>query len=140
MDLPLNFTRKKLIITILAISLTIWIIVNRPGRFGINRFGFIVYSAIPFPYVDLKIHTNGWPSLREKSHYLAYEEIEDLLKEKPEVIIIGIGYSNAVRVDERILEIEDPRIEVLNTAKAIARFNELKSKGIRVAAIIHSTC
>jgi len=71
MDLPLNFTRKKLIITILAISLTIWIIVNRPGRFGINRFGFIVYSAIPFPYVDLKIHTNGWPSLREKSHYLA---------------------------------------------------------------------
>jgi len=63
-----------------------------------------------------------------------------LLKEKPEVIIIGIGYSNAVRVDERILEIEDPRIEVLNTAKAIARFNELKSKGIRVAAIIHSTC
>ncbi|RLG48865.1 MAG: hypothetical protein DRN90_03010 [Thermoproteota archaeon] len=140
MGRSLNLTRKKLFLMILAVSLTIWIVINRPGRFGINSFEFTVYSAIPFPYVDLKIHTNGWPTLREKSHYLAYEEIEDLLEENPEVIIIGIGHSNSVKVDEKILGIERPIIEVLNTPKAIARFNELKSKGVKVAAIIHSTC
>ena len=135
----LNVTRRKLLI-ILTFLLAVWVVINKPGRFGIHRFGFTVYSAIPFPYVDLKIHTNGWPSLREKSHYVAYEEIQDLLKEDPEVIIIGIGYANAVRVDEKILEIRDPRIEVLNTSEAIKRFNELKSRGVMVAAIIHSTC
>ncbi|HIE23168.1 MAG TPA: hypothetical protein EYP68_02950 [Candidatus Korarchaeota archaeon] len=138
-SLTLSF-KRRLIISLVVVSFVIWILINQPGKFGIHVFGFTVYSGIPLPYVDVKVHANGWPSLRKKSHFLAYEEIKDLLEEKPEVIVIGIGYSNAVRVDERILKIKGPRIEILSTPEAISRFNELKTKGVKVAAIIHSTC
>ncbi len=102
-------------------------------------FGFTVYSCIPFPYFDLKIHVNGFPSIREKSHFVSLAEVMELLDEKPDVLVIGIGYDEMVRVDERVrgLEVE---IRILETSRAIEEFNRVKDQGKRVAAIIHSTC
>jgi len=54
------------------------------------------------------------------------------------VIIIGIGYNEMVQVDEvRKLRV---RVVILETSKAIEKFNRLKSQGRRIAAIIHTTC
>lgn len=44
-----------------------------------------------------------------------------------------------VRVDEKIFN-STVEVEILETSKAIKRFNELKDKGKKVTAIIHSTC
>lgn len=132
--------KKTIVIVVVVIVLiTAWVGFNPIGRFGLCRFGLLVYSAIPFPAVDLVIHANGLPSLRgSKAHFVAFAEIEGLLKEGPDVLIIGTGYDNLVQVEEEIAAM--PAIVILPTPQAVRRYNELRREGKRVAAIIHSTC
>ncbi|MGA9349110.1 MAG: MTH938/NDUFAF3 family protein [Anaerolineae bacterium] len=132
---------KKVIVAVVVVMvlITAWVGFNPIGRFGFCRFGLLVYSAIPFPAVDLVIHVNGLPSVRgSKAHFVARAEIEGLLKEGPDALIIGTGYDNLVQVEEGIAAM--PNIEILPTPQAVRRYNELRSEGKRVAAIIHSTC
>ena len=132
---------KKIIVVVAVVVVLImaWIGFNPIGRFGLCRFGLVVYSAIPFPAVDLVIHANGFPSLRgSKEHFVAFAEIEGLLEEDPDVLIIGTGYDNMVQVENEISAMLS--IEILRTPQAVRRFNELRAEGKRVAAIIHSTC
>jgi len=127
------------IVAVVIVLITAWVGFNPIGRFGFCRFGLLVYSAIPFPAVDLVIHTNGLPSLRgSKAHFVGFSEIEGLLKEGPDVLIVGAGYDNLVQVEERIAAL--PAVVILPTPQAVRRYNELRDEGKRVAAIIHSTC
>jgi len=129
------------IIAVVIILITAWVGFNPIGRFGFCRFGLLVYSAIPFPGVDLVIHTNGLPAIRgSKAHFVGLAEIEGLLRERPEVLIIGTGYDNMVQVEEKMLAICSVQVLPLPTPEAVRRYNELKGEGKRVAAIIHSTC
>ena len=127
------------IIAVVTVLITAWVGFNPVGRFGFCRFGLLVYSAIPFPAVDLVIHANGLPTIRgSKEHFVGLAEIEGLLKEEPDVLIIGTGYNNLVQVEEGIAAM--PTVEILSTPQAVRRYNELRGEGKRVAAIIHSTC
>jgi hypothetical protein len=129
------------IIVVVIVLITAWVGFNPIGRFGFCRFGLLVYSAIPFPAVDLVVHANGWPAIRgSKAHFVAFAEIEGLLKEKPDVLIIGTGYDNLVQVAEKILAMSAVQVLPLPTPQAVRRYNELRGEGKRVAAIIHSTC
>jgi len=129
-----------LVIIIFLSLFLVWCWQNPTNRFGYHRSGLTFYSGVPIPYFDLKIHTNGMLSLRTKSHFVSVEEVDDLISEKPDVLIIGIGYDKLVRVDEKILNSTNIKIEALETSKAIRRFNTLRDEGKIVAAIIHSTC
>lgn len=134
---------KKVIIVVAVVMILImaWIGFNPFGRFGFCHFGLLVYSAIPFPGVDLVSHANGWPAIRgSKAHFVSFAETEPLLREGPDVLIIGTGYNNMVRVDEEILAMSAVQVLPLPTPEAVRRYNELRSQGKRVAAIIHSTC
>lgn len=122
---------------LIFVLVLIWILLNPIGRFGLHFFGFTVYSGIPFPYVDLKIYSSGVPSIREKSHFISYEEVEDLLD--AEILIMGIGYDRICRVDKRILN-SSVEVKILDTENAIKEFNRLRNEKRKVAAIIHSTC
>jgi hypothetical protein len=127
------------IIAVVIVLITAWVGFNPIGRFGFCRFGLLVYSAIPFPAVDLVIHANGWPAIRgSKAHFVALAEIEGLLKEGPDVLIIGTGYDNLVQVEEKVAAM--PAVVILPTPQAVRRYNDLRGEGKRVAAIIHSTC
>ena len=129
------------VIAVVIVLITAWVGFNPIGRFGFCRFGLLVYSAIPFPGVDLVIHVNGLPSLRgSKAHFVGLAEIEPLLRERPKVLIIGTGYDNMVQVEEQILALCSVQVLPLPTPEAVRRYNELKGEGKRVAAIIHSTC
>jgi hypothetical protein len=129
------------IVAVVMVLITAWVGFNPIGRFGFCRFGLLVYSAIPFPAVDLVIHTNGWPAIRgSKAHYVGFAEIEGLLKEGPDVLIIGTGYDDMVQVDEELLVMSSVQVLPLPTPQAVSRYNELKGEGKRVTAIIHSTC
>jgi hypothetical protein len=129
------------VIAVIVILITAWVGFNPIGRFGFCRFGLLVYSAIPFPAVDLVIHTNGWPAIRgSKAHFVGFSEIEGLLEERPDVLIIGTGYDNMVQVDGEILAMCAVQVLPLPTPQAVKHYNELRGKGKRVAAIIHSTC
>lgn len=129
------------IIAVVIVLITAWVGFNPIGRFGFCRFGLLVYSAIPFPAVDLVIHTNGWPAIRgSKAHYVGLAEIEPLLEEGPDVLIIGTGYDDMVQVEEEMLAMSAVQVLPLPTPQAVRRYNELRGEGKRVAAIIHSTC
>ena len=133
--------RKAVVVTVAIVLITAWVVFNPIGRFGFCRFGLLVYSAIPFPAVDLVIHANGVPSIRgSKEHFVSFSEIEGLLKDGPDVLIIGTGYDNLVQVEEGILAMSAVQILPLPTPQAVRRYNELRGEGKRVAAIIHSTC
>jgi len=129
------------IVVVVVVLITGWVGFNPIGRFGFCRFGLLVYSTIPFPAVDLVIHTNGLPALRgSKAHFVGFAEIEGLLRERPDVLIIGTGYDNMVRVEEEMLAMSAVQVLPLPTPQAVKRYNELRGEGKRVAAIIHSTC
>ena len=139
-----------LVVAVVVVLITAWVGFNPIGRFGFCRFGLLVYSAIPFPGVDLVIHANGLPALRGstvldwtvqgKAHFVGFAEIEPLLRERPDVLIIGTGYDNMVQVEEEILAMSAVQVLPLPTPQAVRRYNELRREGKRVAAIIHSTC
>lgn len=140
---------KRRPIIVLALSLIpaagAWLWFNPPGRFGYHRFGLTVYSAIPFPAVDVVVYANGVPGIRRsKAHWVSSEEFDRLIGPRadawPDIVVIGIGYERRVQVEGSILNRAGPAVEVLPTPQAIRRYNELRAAGRRVAAIIHSTC
>lgn len=77
------------------------------------------------------------------SHEIGDWEIEELLKQKPEIMVIATGQSGAMKVDKEFIdEITKKGIEVITdiTPKAIEIYNEKVKKGKRVNALIHTTC
>ena len=84
--------------------------------------------------------TDWW---RKSGHSVEIEEVQDALKAKPDVLVIGQGQpgymktSNSLRehlVEKNIKLIEEP------TAKAIETFNRLYEEGWRVAGGFHVGC
>ncbi len=76
------------------------------------------------------------------SHLIRKEEVETLLKGKPEAIVIGTGFAGMVRVDKDLikkLEKKGSKVYALNSRDAVNKFNELAGKK-RVNALIHTTC
>lgn len=81
--------------------------------------------------------------LFETSHKIGDWEIEELLKEDPEIIIIGTGQDGMMEIDRDFSEkIEDKNIELVITAtpEIIKVYNEKIEAGKRTNALIHTTC
>lgn len=75
-------------------------------------------------------------------HLIANFELEMMLREKPDVIIIGDGMYGALKVGEEAKKmVEEAGVELIieRTPKAAERYNEM-SKSKRVCALLHSTC
>ncbi len=138
--------RKKRAIVrwiIIIMLILIWFSINPPLRFGVHCFGITVYSGVPFPVGDVTVYANGLAWFRStKSREITNDEIRRLLGTKedafPDVIVIGTGYEGDVKVAGDVLIEFRIAIEAHETPEAIKRFNELRSQGKRVAAIIHS--
>ncbi|MFB0544205.1 MAG: Mth938-like domain-containing protein [Asgard group archaeon] len=106
-------------------------------------FGKIVIDAktytkdvIIFPD---RVKDNWW---RKEGHRLAKEDIEEVIREKPEVLVVGTGYYNKMSVPKETWEyIESHGIElkVAETGEARKLFNELSDKK-KVVAALHLTC
>ncbi len=81
------------------------------------------------------------PWWRRQGHVLAPEDLEAALSAAPEILIIGSGYSAAMRVpDSTLAFLKTKGIEarVEKTEKAVEIFN--RSAGSNVAAALHLTC
>jgi hypothetical protein len=138
-------TKRRVLRWIIVVTiLAIWFGINNPFRFGLHCFGLTIYSGIPFPIADMVVHPNGIPWFRStKSLEVTNEELDNLVGSNraswPDVIIVGTGYKDLVDVNANIVIGTGIPVESYLTPKAVQRFNELKSRGTRVAAIIHST-
>ncbi len=87
-----------------------------------------------------EILPNWW---RREGHNLCMDDLQAVLERKPEILVIGNGYSGVMRVPKDIIEkIEDMGIRVIvrNTREAVKEYNRLAREGKRVAAALHLTC
>jgi hypothetical protein len=84
--------------------------------------------------------TSWW---RITGHSVAREDIEQLVSEKPVVIVIGTGANGLMQVPpetRRFIEENGIQVIVEETADAVRTFNRLRAEGTDVAIAMHLTC
>lgn len=87
-----------------------------------------------------RIRENWW---REKGHSLCMKDLKEVIDYKPEILIIGTGYSGVMRVPESLIqEIERIGIKVIvkPTKEVLAIFNEFIKKNKNAVCALHLTC
>lgn len=87
-----------------------------------------------------RVRENWW---RREGHSLCIEDIEEIFEYKPEILIIGTGYSGVMEVpDDVLIEIRKRgiKVEVKKTSEAVKKFNEYILENKRVVCALHLTC
>jgi hypothetical protein len=80
---------------------------------------------------------------RKEGHILQIEDLDDIVKAKPDILIIGTGYYGRMQVpDETKQYLEERGIKVLQakTRDAVTEFNQLQKEYARIVAALHLTC
>jgi len=86
-----------------------------------------------------RINHSWW---RKSGHRICFEDIEEVLKEEPEIIIIGTGFVGLMKVDEDVKQYAQSRgilLIIEKTKNAVQKFNELFSKK-KTVGVFHLTC
>ncbi|MCX5800898.1 MAG: Mth938-like domain-containing protein [Candidatus Eisenbacteria bacterium] len=107
------------------------------------EFGEIIvdgksYVSDVIIYPD-RIDDKWW---RKDGHKLSIEDVKDIMNAKPEMLIVGTGYSGFLEITsrtKRFLETNGVELLAANTKKACQKYNEI-SKTKRVVAAFHLTC
>lgn len=84
---------------------------------------------------------DGW--WRKEGHNLQFEDLDAVVRQKPEMLVIGTGYFGRMVVPADTREqLESLGIHVVtaNTGEAVKEFNRLQQEYARVAAALHLTC
>jgi hypothetical protein len=86
---------------------------------------------------------DGW--WRREGHRLYVEDLKEVLsaEPKPEVLVVGTGYSGLMKVSpgvEEVLRGSGIKLIAQPTKRACQTFNELLKSGRRVVAAFHLTC
>ena len=106
-------------------------------------FGKIVidgkeYRSDVIIYPD-RVDGNWW---RREGHKLCLDDLRDVLEARPEILIVGTGYSGLVQVLPEVetrLSQMGIELRASRTARACEQFNRLASLR-RVVAALHLTC
>ncbi len=96
------------------------------------------YTSDVIIYPD-RIDSSWW---RKEGHLLQMDDLSDVIQEKPNVLIVGKGYSGVMNVpEETIKALSEKNIEVYveRTSKAIELYNEME-KDKKIIAAFHLTC
>ncbi len=83
----------------------------------------------------------GWR--RDRGHRLNIDDVGDILSAGPEVLVVGTGYAENMRVEKGLLsrlEKEKIRLVTQDTHGAAKSFNRLREEGKDVAGAFHLTC
>lgn len=86
-----------------------------------------------------KINSKWW---RKNGHLLSDEDIGEILKYKPEMLIIGTGASGLMKVDQKVkdkLNSLGIGFIIKNTAEAVEEYNKLEKKD-KIICAFHLTC
>lgn len=87
-----------------------------------------------------KIITKWW---REEGHSLCMEDLQELEKDKPELLVIGTGAYGRMNVPKEVInQLEEEGIKVIikKTAEAVKEYNKFVREGKKVVAAVHLTC
>lgn len=97
-----------------------------------------VYTSDVILFPD-RVRDDWW---RREGHRLSVEDLGEIVQAKPEVLVVGTGYSGLVEIpSETARFIRSKGIELVAepTRKATEIYNDL-SKSKRVVAALHLTC
>jgi len=86
-----------------------------------------------------RIKSNWW---RREGHKLHIDDLREVINEKPEILVVGTGYSGIMKVPRETIEYvekEGIKIIVKPTPEAYKIFNDL-SKKHNVVGAFHLTC
>jgi len=105
------------------------------------EFGSITIDKKTYNH-DVYIMPSGKIEEREHSHEITKQQIMHVLKENPDIILIGKGTSGVAKLTEEAKKLlSENKVEFFedNTYNIVKKFNDLAKKK-KVAAIIHTTC
>jgi hypothetical protein len=77
------------------------------------------------------------------SHTITKGEIEELVKTRPDIIVVGTGTDGAAQLSrdaQAYAEKKRVNLVTLDSFQAVKRLNQLAEEGKPVAALIHITC
>ena len=97
-----------------------------------------IYTSDVIVFPD-RVRDNWW---REEGHKISIEDLEEIFKEGPEVLVVGTGYSGLVEIPKKTADFvrsNGIRLIAEPTKRATEVYNEL-SKSKRVVAALHLTC
>jgi len=86
------------------------------------------------------IKRNWW---RIEGHKLHVDDIRDVLKYKPDILIVGTGAYGMLKILEdtaKKIREEGIKLIALPTEEACKEYNKLVKKGYKVVAALHLTC
>ena len=90
--------------------------------------------------VDGCVRADWW---RLHGHTVMADDVAEILDAHPDVLVVGNGHSNQMRVDPGLAELLTRQgIQLISepTEQAVATYNRLVQKGARVAGAFHLTC
>jgi hypothetical protein len=96
------------------------------------------YTSDVIIYPD-RIDSSWW---RKEGHSLHIADLVEVVNAKPEILVVGTGYSGLMVVPEETisyLKSKGIEVHVARTEKAVKLFNDLQ-KNKRVIAALHLTC
>ncbi len=106
--------------------------------FGKIKINGKIYTSDVIIYPD-RVDDSWW---RKEGHSLVPEDLEKVVKVKPNILIVGTGYSGLMEVPESTKKwIISQKIELIvqPTKKACDTYNKLYSSK-KVVAALHLTC
>jgi len=80
---------------------------------------------------------------RKDGHLLAIEDLREIIRYQPDVLIIGTGQSGEMKVDpaaKEALQKQNINLVSIQTAAAVELFNNEVQKESKVAGVFHLTC
>lgn len=86
-----------------------------------------------------RVDASWW---RKESHYLQAADLTEVINAKPDILVIGTGYSGVMVVPEetaRFVRSKGIEIRVERTEKAVELYNNLQEGKVVIAAL-HLTC
>lgn len=99
------------------------------------------HDIVILPSGVIKRRSGGF--LMFGSHSFKLKEFEEVLTERPDVVVVGTGTNGVATLSEdakNFLEKAGTEWIALPSQKAVEKFNELVQCGRKAAAIIHVTC
>lgn len=106
------------------------------GRIIVNNISYNQDLKI----IQGQVVDNWW---RKTGHQVDVNDMKDVLNASPDIIVIGTGYAENMRVSKNLIsEIRQRGIKLIaeDTNKAVQTFNDFFSKGENISGAFHLTC
>ncbi|MFA5032335.1 MAG: MTH938/NDUFAF3 family protein [bacterium] len=107
-------------------------------KFGQVTIGDVIYTRDLVIYPD-KVETSWW---RDANHLVQLKDLQKILNSPLQVLIIGTGPFNEMKIEDSVKEACDSKgikLIIENTEKACETYNELKAQNIKVITALHLT-